>query len=58
MQSYDPSGVGLNNGNLYGLPFDYNTAGIVIFGVPWEVTVSYHEGTAQGPARVLEASPS
>jgi agmatinase len=57
MQSYDPSGVGLNNGNLYGLPFDYNTAGIVIFGVPWEVTVSYHEGTAQGPARVLEASP-
>lgn len=57
MLSYDPSGVGLNNGNLYGLPFDYYTAGIIIFGVPWEVTVSYHEGTAQGPARVLEASP-
>lgn len=55
--SFNPSGVGLENGNLYGLPFDYDTAGIVVFGVPWEVTVSYHVGTAQGPYRVLEASP-
>jgi agmatinase len=55
--SFDPSGVGLDNGNLYGLPCDYDTAGIIVFGVPWEVTVSYHIGTAQGPARVLEASP-
>lgn len=54
---YDPSGVGLDNGNLYGLPFDYETAGIVVFGLPWEVTVSYHPGTAKGPWRVLEASP-
>jgi agmatinase len=55
--SFDPSGVGLENGNLYGLPYDYDTAGIIVFGVPWEVTVSYHTGTAQGPKRVLEASP-
>jgi len=54
---FDPSGVGLDNGNLYGLPFDYDTAGIVVFGLPWEVTVSYHQGTAQGPRRVLDASP-
>jgi agmatinase len=57
MATYDPSGVGLDNGNLYGLPCDYDTAGIIVVGVPWEVTVSYHEGTAQGPKRVLEASP-
>jgi agmatinase len=57
IRSFNPSGVGLENGNLYGLPFDYNSAGIVIFGVPWEVTVSYHGGTACGPQRVLEASP-
>lgn len=55
--TFDPSGVGLDNGNLYGLPCDYETAGIIVFGVPWEVTVSYHTGTAQGPTRVLEASP-
>ncbi|MEM6434095.1 MAG: agmatinase family protein [Cyanobacteria bacterium P01_D01_bin.115] len=57
IRSFDPSGVGLENGNFCGLPFDYDTAGIVLLGVPWEVTVSYHAGTAQGPAAVLNASP-
>ncbi|NJN02149.1 MAG: agmatinase family protein [Leptolyngbyaceae cyanobacterium SL_1_1] len=57
LAGFDPSGVGLDNGNLYGLPFDYDSASIVIFGVPWEVTVSYHPGTAQGPRAVLKASP-
>ncbi|MEO1095165.1 MAG: agmatinase family protein [Cyanobacteria bacterium J06638_28] len=57
IRTFDPSGVGLENGNFCGLPFDYDTAGIVLFGVPWEVTVSYHAGTAAGPAAVLQASP-
>jgi agmatinase len=57
IQNFDPSGVGLENGNLYGLPFDYDTADIVIVGVPWEATVSYHAGTAGGPEAVLQASP-
>jgi agmatinase len=56
LDTFDPSGVGLDNGNLYGLPCTYEEANIIVFGVPWEATVSYHEGTAQGPARVLEAS--
>jgi agmatinase len=57
LENFDPSGVGLDNGNLYGLPCDYDGASIIVFGVPWEVTVSYHQGTARGPKRVLEASP-
>lgn len=57
LKTFDPSGVGLDNGNLYGLPCDYESAGLIVFGVPWEVTVSYHAGTAEGPRRVLEASP-
>lgn len=57
LSNFDPSGVGLDNGNLYGLPFDYESANIIVFGVPWEVTVSYHEGTADGPQAVLQASP-
>jgi agmatinase len=57
LETFDPSGVGLDNGNLYGLPCTDDDAQIIVFGVPWEVTVSYHEGTAQGPQRVLEASP-
>jgi agmatinase len=55
--TFDPSGVGLDNGNLYGLPFDYDSAQIIILGVPWEATVSYHAGTADGPDAVLQASP-
>lgn len=57
ISKFDPSGVGLNNGNIFGFPFDYETADIIIFGMPWEVTVSFHSGTARGPQAVLEASP-
>lgn len=57
IRRFDPSGVGLDNGNFCGLPFDYHTAGIILLGVPWEVTVSYHAGTAAGPEALLKASP-
>lgn len=57
LQHFNPSGVGLNNGNLWGLPFDYDSAQTIIFGIPWEVTVSYRPGTALGPQAVLDASP-
>lgn len=57
LNNYDPNGIGQVNGNLYGLPFDYDSANLIVFGVPWEVTVSYRAGTAHGPAQVLAASP-
>jgi agmatinase len=53
---YNPSGVGEINGNLLGLPFDYESANLIVFGVPWEVTVSYGAGTANGPQQILDAS--
>lgn len=56
LQTYDPSGVGVDNGNLLGLPFDYESASIILIGVPWEVTVSYNAGTAAGPQALLDAS--
>jgi agmatinase len=56
-QEYNPSGIGQVNGNLLGLPFNYDSANLIVFGVPWEVTVSYGAGTANGPQRVLDASP-
>ena len=55
--SFDPNNVGLDNGNLFGFPFDYETSDIIVLGVPWEVTVSFRPGTAQGPNAVLAASP-
>ena len=56
LQNFDPSAIGIDNGNLLGLPFNYDQANIILFGIPWEVTVSYGAGTAAGPQRVLEAS--
>lgn len=57
LENYDPSGIGQLNGNLYGLPFTEDSANLIVFGVPWEVTVSYRPGTAYGPQQVLDASP-
>ena len=57
LDNYNPSDVGKVNGNLFGLPFDYDSAQIIIFGVPWEVTVSYRPGTASAPQQILDASP-
>jgi agmatinase len=57
LDNYDPSDVGKVNGNLFGLPFDYASAKTIVFGVPWEVTVSYRPGTAAAPQQILDASP-
>ncbi len=52
---FDPNAPGAS-GNLFGLPFSPENADLVIVPVPWEVTVSYKEGTARGPEAILEAS--
>jgi agmatinase len=56
IEGFDPNGVGLKNGNFIGLPFDEQTAGIVLLPVPWDVTVSYRDGTATAANNILEAS--
>jgi agmatinase len=55
ISGFDCNGPG-TAGNLFGLPFTPAEAEVVIIPVPWEVTVSYHTGTAKGPQAVLEAS--
>ncbi len=55
MSEFDPGGVG-KKGSVFGFPYDEEEADLVIIPVPWDVTVSYGEGTANGPAAVLEAS--
>jgi agmatinase len=55
--SFDPNGVGDISGGLFGLPFTIEESEVVIIPTPWEVTVSYSAGTAQGPQAVKEASP-
>jgi agmatinase len=54
--SFDPNGVGIANGNIFGFPVDENHADIVIIPVPWDVTASYGKGTSRGPKAILDAS--
>ena len=53
---FDPNGVGIANGNIFGFPVEENEADIVIIPVPWDATASYGKGTARGPGAILEAS--
>lgn len=53
---FDPNALGDTNNTIYGLPFTCEDANLVIIPVPWDVTVSYSAGTAEGPAAVFDAS--
>lgn len=56
IEDFNPSGVGLRNNNFIGLPFSEENAQIVLFPVPWDVTVSYGAGTSSGPQNILNES--
>lgn len=45
------------NQGVFGLPFGFDESEIILYPVPWEVTVSYRTGTAAGPMHLYEASP-
>lgn len=54
--TFDPNSPGDPNSNIFGLPFTPEEAEVVIVPVPWDVTVSYSDGTAQGPEAIFDAS--
>lgn len=56
LSNFDHNGVGNPNNNIFGLPFSEEDARLIIFPVPWEVTVSYTPGTARAPDHILKAS--
>lgn len=55
-KQFDPNGVGIANGNIFGFPVSENEANIVIIPVPWDATASYGKGTSDGPQVILDAS--
>jgi agmatinase len=57
LDNFDPSGVGLKDAGIFGLPHSEDEADIVLIPVPWDVTTSYKPGTHAGPEAILEASP-
>jgi agmatinase len=54
---FDLSAPGIPEAGIFGLPFTTDEAEVVVIPMPWEVTVSYRAGTAQGPHTMLAASP-
>jgi agmatinase len=55
MPVVDPNAAATGDG-LFGLPHAPEEARVVLIPVPWEATVSYGAGTADGPAAILAAS--
>lgn len=56
LSGFDPNAVGLTSNNIFGLPFEQEDAALVLYPVPWEVTISYRGGTSRGPEDIFEAS--
>ena len=56
MTTFDPNGVGIANGNLFGFPVNESEAEIVVIPIPWDATASYGKGTSDGPQAILDAS--
>ena len=56
IKSFNPNGVALNNNAFIGLPFNEKDAKVVLLPVPWDVTVSYNDGTVTAPMNILKSS--
>ncbi|MCI1779186.1 MAG: agmatinase family protein [Bacteroidales bacterium] len=54
--NFDRDGIGMPNGNYFGLPHDMENARVVLLGVPWDATTSYRSGTSRGPESIMQAS--
>ncbi|MFH1005521.1 MAG: agmatinase family protein [Bacteroidota bacterium] len=56
IKSFNPNNVAVGDSNIFGLPFMPDEATIVLIPVPWDVTVSYRDGTSKGPQAIFDAS--
>jgi len=56
ISQFDPNSASNPNNNIFGLPFPEEDARVVILPIPWEVTVSFHAGTARAADHIHKAS--
>lgn len=56
IDGFDANGLGLKVSGLFGLPFEVEEAEVVVIPVPWDVTVSFADGTSDGPEAIMWAS--
>ena len=55
LSSFNPNECGKNT-NIFALPYTYEQANVVVLPVPWEMTVSYKQGTSLAPAAIIKSS--
>lgn len=55
-EDFDPNATGSSKLGLFGVPNQEENSKVVILPVPWEVTTSYGQGTADAPMAILKAS--
>lgn len=56
MTVFNPNEIGIANGNYFALPYKLEESKIALLSVPWDVTVSYREGSHKGPQAIIDAS--
>lgn len=56
INAFEESSAAQKNNQIFGLPFSVKESELVLIPVPWEVTVSFRPGTAQGPEAIRDAS--
>lgn len=56
MKDFDPNAASSEDSGIFGLPFSFDEAELILLPVPWEPTTSYGGGTSQGPAAIFNAS--
>lgn len=54
--TFNPDDTGVANGNYFGFPFTPQESDLVLISAPWDVTVSYNDGTANAPQAIIDAS--
>jgi agmatinase len=53
---FNPNAAAASDAGLFGLPHTEESSRLVIVPVPWEVTISYRDGTSRGPENIYNAS--
>lgn len=56
IELFAPDDTGVANGNYFGFPFTVDHSRLVLISVPWDATVSYADGTANGPQAIMDAT--
>lgn len=56
IRNFNPNDPGSTDAGIFGLPFSCEQADIILIPVPWEATVSYGSGAAEGPKAIFDAS--